>query len=61
MHINCHTHNGEQYYFPAEIAAIKFNLKNGLSQTYHQIIGICKYLKYYSCIKMGPLAQYNVK
>lgn len=42
LHINCHSHAGEQYYFPAEIAAIEFNLKNGLSRTYHQIIGISK-------------------
>ncbi|XP_016658226.1 protein maelstrom homolog [Acyrthosiphon pisum] len=42
LHINCHTHNGEQYYFPAEIAALEFNLLNGVSRTYHQIIGLSK-------------------
>ncbi|XP_026806579.1 protein maelstrom 1-like [Rhopalosiphum maidis] len=42
LHINCHTHNGEQYYFPAEIAAVEFNLINGVSRTYHKIIGISK-------------------
>ncbi|XP_026818394.1 uncharacterized protein LOC113557211 isoform X1 [Rhopalosiphum maidis] len=42
LHINCHSHDGEQYYFPAEIAALEFNLKDGLSRTYHQIIGISK-------------------
>lgn len=42
LHINCHSHNGEQYYFPAEIAALEFNLINGVSRTYHKIIGISK-------------------
>lgn len=56
MHINCHTLDEEQYYFPAEIAALEFSLKNGLSRTYHQVIGICKYLKYYSIVQIGPLA-----
>ncbi|KAL4104815.1 hypothetical protein QTP88_020091 [Uroleucon formosanum] len=42
LHINCHTHNEEQYYFPAEIAALEFNLLNGVSRTYHQIIGLSK-------------------
>ncbi|XP_060845373.1 uncharacterized protein LOC132924956 [Rhopalosiphum padi] len=39
LHINCHSFDEEQYYFPAEISAIEFNLKNGLSRTYQQIIG----------------------
>ncbi|XP_022168009.1 protein maelstrom isoform X2 [Myzus persicae] len=42
LHINCHTLDEEQYYFPAEIAALEFSLKNGLSRTYHQVIGISK-------------------
>jgi len=42
LHINCHTHHGEQYYFPAEIAAIKFNLSTGICDSFHQIIGISK-------------------
>ncbi|XP_025203187.1 protein maelstrom homolog isoform X2 [Melanaphis sacchari] len=42
LHINCHSHDGEQYYFPAEIAALEFNLKNGIFRTYHQMIGISK-------------------
>lgn len=42
LHINCHTQNEEQYYFPAEIAALEFSLIDGISRTYHQIIGISK-------------------
>ncbi|KAL4097425.1 hypothetical protein QTP88_022207 [Uroleucon formosanum] len=42
LHINCHAHDEEQYYFPAEIAALEFSLINGISRTYHQIIGISK-------------------
>lgn len=43
LHVNCHSHNSEQYYFPAEIAALEFNLRNGIDRTYHQMIGLCKY------------------
>jgi len=46
LHINCHSLDEEHYYFPAEIAALEFNLKQGLLRTYHQVIGICKYIKY---------------
>ncbi|VVC25181.1 High mobility group box domain,Maelstrom domain [Cinara cedri] len=42
VHVNSHSHNGEQYYFPAEIAALQFNLKDGVKHTYHQIIGLSK-------------------
>jgi hypothetical protein len=42
VHINCHTQNEEQYYFPAEIAALEFSLMIGISRTYHQVIGISK-------------------
>jgi len=42
LHVNCHAHVGEQYYFPAEIAAIEFNLSSGISRTFHRIIGISK-------------------
>ncbi|XP_026820082.1 protein maelstrom homolog [Rhopalosiphum maidis] len=42
LHVNCHSYDEEQYYFPAEISAIEFNLKNGLFRTYHQIIGFSK-------------------
>ncbi|CAI6354049.1 unnamed protein product [Macrosiphum euphorbiae] len=40
LHINCHTEEVEQYYFPAEIAALEFSLLDGISRTYHQVIGI---------------------
>ncbi|CAI6374378.1 unnamed protein product [Macrosiphum euphorbiae] len=40
LHINCHTEEQEQYYFPAEIAALEFSLIDGISRTYHQVIGI---------------------
>ncbi|XP_008185055.1 protein maelstrom 2 [Acyrthosiphon pisum] len=42
LHINCHTENIEQYYFPAEIAALEFSLIDGIYRTYHQVIGISK-------------------
>ncbi|XP_060868296.1 protein maelstrom homolog isoform X2 [Metopolophium dirhodum] len=42
LHINCHTHGEERYYFPAEIAALEFSLIDGISRTYHQVIGISK-------------------
>ncbi|KAL5237523.1 hypothetical protein ACI65C_004933 [Semiaphis heraclei] len=42
LHINCHSLDEERYYFPAEIAALEFNLKQGLFRTYHQVIGISK-------------------
>lgn len=63
MHINCHTHNGEQYYFPAEIAALEFNLLNGVSRTYHQIIGLCKYLTYCSSAErsLSIILFYNTR
>lgn len=43
LHVNCHAHVGEHYYFPAEIAVLDFNLLNGVSRTFHRIIGLCKY------------------
>lgn len=43
FHVNCHAHVGEQYYFPAEIALLEFNLLNGVSRTFHRIIGLCKH------------------
>ncbi|KAL4104283.1 hypothetical protein QTP88_019588 [Uroleucon formosanum] len=42
FHINCHTLDEEQYYFPAEIAALEFNLIDGISHTFHCVIGISK-------------------
>lgn len=45
LHVNSHAHRAENYYFPAEIGALEFNLLNGVSRTYNQIIGICKYRK----------------
>eukprot|EP00102_Acyrthosiphon_pisum_P013594 XP_008183232.2 PREDICTED: protein maelstrom 2 [Acyrthosiphon pisum] len=42
LHINCHTNIEERYYFPAEIAALEFSLIDGISRTYHQVIGISK-------------------
>lgn len=42
LHINCHAHDGEQYYFPAEISALEFSLLNGVTRLYQKIIGICK-------------------
>lgn len=41
LHVNCHSHVEEQYYFPAEIAVLEFSLKNGVTRRYHQFIGIC--------------------
>ncbi|XP_025419631.1 uncharacterized protein LOC112689961 isoform X2 [Sipha flava] len=40
LHVNCHAHEAEKYYFPAEIAALKFNLSKGVLHTYHQIVGL---------------------
>ncbi|XP_050425999.1 protein maelstrom 2-like [Adelges cooleyi] len=42
LHVNSHTHSSEHYYFPAEIAAIEFTLKNGVSRTYYQMVGVSK-------------------
>jgi len=50
LHINCHSHVGEQYYFPAEIAVLEFNLSTGVTRTFHKIIGICKYKKHTNSI-----------
>lgn len=62
MHVNCHAHVGEQYYFPAEIAVLEFNLLNGVSRTFHRIIGICKY-KYMkiinNCSLLDTILEYN--
>lgn len=41
LHVNYHYRNGEKY-FPAEIAVQEFSLLNGISRTYHQIIGNAK-------------------
>jgi len=61
LHINCHTQAEEKYYFPAEIAALEFSLIDGISRTYHQVIGICKYLKYFSSVQIGPPALDKIK
>ncbi|VVC45129.1 High mobility group box domain,Maelstrom domain,Protamine-like [Cinara cedri] len=58
VHINSHTHYGEHYYFPAEIAALEFNLKDGAKHTYHQIIGLSKiYPRGYA----GGMREYSDK
>lgn len=43
LYTNCYTHPDEQYYFPAEIALLEFNLKHGVLRSHHELIGLCKY------------------
>lgn len=50
LHVNCHVHEGEKYYFPAEIAALEFNLSEGVLRTYHQIVGLGQYFKIFLII-----------
>lgn len=43
LHVHCYANPMEQYYFPAEIAALEFSLKDGILRSYHELIGLCKY------------------
>lgn len=42
LHVNYHNFFGEPYYFPAEIEIVELSLKNGISRTNHQIIGMSR-------------------